>query len=101
MFELPWDMERALEFALFRTYALSSISGLLDKSGEFKRCPRKRYDDTELLLAKMLENGFDSRRGGTALSRVNEMHGRFPIENSDLGTFRRHPRKTEKRRGTD
>jgi hypothetical protein len=27
--EFSWDIERALEFALFRTYAVPSISGLL------------------------------------------------------------------------
>lgn len=90
-FEFPWDIERALEFALFRTYAVPSISGLLDKTREFARRPRKRYDDTELLLAEILEHGFDSQRGQAALSRVNQMHGRFPIENSDflyvLSTF--------------
>jgi hypothetical protein len=83
-FEFPWDIERALEFALFRTYAVPSISGLLDKTGEFSRRPPKRYDDTELLVAEILENGFDSRRGQAALSRVNQMHGRFPIENADF-----------------
>jgi len=90
-FEFPWDIERALEFALFRTYAVPSISGLLDRTGEFERRPRKRYDDTELLLAEILENGFDNQRGRAALSRVNRMHGRFRIDNSDflyvLSTF--------------
>lgn len=90
-FEFPWDIERALEFALFRTYAVPSISGLLDKTGEFARRPRKRYDDTELLLAEILENGFDSQRGRAALSRVNQMHGRFFIASGDflyvLSTF--------------
>ena len=82
--EFPWDMERALELALFRTYAVPAISGLLQKTGEFVQRPRKRYDDTELLLAEILENGFDSERGRAALARVNEMHARFPISNDDL-----------------
>lgn len=90
-YEFPWDIERALEFALFRTYAVPSISSLLDKTGEFARRPRKRYDDTELILAEILENGFDSRRGRAALARMNQMHGRFPISNGDflyvLSTF--------------
>jgi hypothetical protein len=90
-FEFPWDIERALEFALFRTYAVPSISSLLDQTGEFARRPRKRYDDTELLLAEILENGFESQRGRAALSRVNQMHDRFPIDNGDflyvLSTF--------------
>ena len=89
--EFPWDIERALEFALFRTFAVPSISGLLEKTGEFLRRPRKRYDDTELLLAEVLENGFDSRRGRTAIARINQMHSRFPIANEDflyvLSTF--------------
>jgi hypothetical protein len=61
-YAFPWDIERALEFALFRTYAVPAISGLLQKTGEFIRRARKRYDDTELILAEILENGFDSRR---------------------------------------
>ncbi|MEA3410415.1 MAG: oxygenase MpaB family protein [Pseudomonadota bacterium] len=90
-YEFPWDIERALEFALFRTYAVPSISRLLDRTGEFARRPRKRYDDTELILAEILENGFDSPRGQAALERMNQMHGRFPIANGDflyvLSTF--------------
>lgn len=89
--EFPWDYERSLEFALFRTYASPSISGLLCRTGEFIRRPRKRYDDTELLLYEITENGFDSARGQAALERINQMHGRFPIANEDfvyvLSTF--------------
>jgi len=83
-YEFPWDYERALEFALFRTYAVPSISRLLYETGEFLTCPRKRYDDTELILYEIAENGFDSERGQTALRRMNQMHGRFPISNDDF-----------------
>jgi hypothetical protein len=90
-YEFPWDYERALEFALFRTYAVPSISALLYKTGEFVSRPRKRYDDTELILYEITENGFDSERGRAALRRMNQMHGRFPIANGDflyvLSTF--------------
>lgn len=82
--EFAWDIERALEFALFRTYAVPSISGLLACTGEFERRPRKRYDDTELILAEIMENGFDSARGRRALARMNTMHGRFRIAQNDL-----------------
>jgi ER-bound oxygenase mpaB/B'/Rubber oxygenase, catalytic domain len=86
-----WDVERALEFALLNTYAIPSISGLLARTGEFTRRARKRYDDTELLLAEIGENGFDSDRASQALDRVNAMHGRFRIANDDylyvLSTF--------------
>lgn len=90
-YEFPWDYERSLEFALFRTYAVPSISRLLYKTGEFTNRPRKRYDDTELILYEISENGFDSERGRAALRRMNQMHGRFPIDNKNflyvLSTF--------------
>jgi hypothetical protein len=87
----PWDVERSLEFALLNTYAIPSISGLLARTGEFTKQARKRYDDTELLLAEIGENGFGSKRAEEALGRINEMHGRFRIANDDylyvLSTF--------------
>jgi hypothetical protein len=82
--EFSWDIERALEFALFRTYAVPSISGLLARTGEFEQRPRKRYDDTELILAEIMEHGFDSDRGRRALARMNDAHGRFRIGDNDL-----------------
>ncbi|MBF9029826.1 DUF2236 domain-containing protein [Rhodobacterales bacterium HKCCE3408] len=82
--DFAWDIERSLEFALFRTYAVPSISGLLAKTGEFERRPRKRYDDTELILSEMVEHGIDSARGQAALDRMNAMHGAYRIANSDM-----------------
>ncbi|WP_421723516.1 oxygenase MpaB family protein [Bauldia sp.] len=84
VYEFSWDIERALEFALFRTYAVPSISGLLAKTGEFETRPRKRYDDTELILAETIENGLDSAQGKRSIARMNAMHGRFKIDNADL-----------------
>jgi hypothetical protein len=97
----PWDLERSLEFALFRTFAVPSISGLLAKTGEFVQRPRKRYDDTELILFEILEHGMNSLRGKRAIRRMNSMHGRFDISNEDflyvLSTFIFEPiRWTEK-----
>lgn len=87
----PWDMEKALEFALFRTFAVPSVSRLLVATGEFVNRTRKRYDDTELILYEILENGMDSERGRAATARMNAMHGRFKISNEDylyvLSTF--------------
>lgn len=83
-YEFSWDIERALEFALFRTYAVPSISGLLAKTGEFETRTRKRYDDTELLLAEPIENGLDSDRGRRSIARMNAMHGRFRIAGGDM-----------------
>ncbi len=90
-YEFPWDMTRALEFALFRTFCDPSVSGLLHRTGEFERRTQKRYDDTDLLVSELLEWGYDSPRGTAALARINAQHGGFKIANDDslyvLSTF--------------
>jgi len=89
--EFPWDTTRSLEFALFRTFAVPSIGGLLDRTGEFAQRPQKRYDDTDLILSEILEHDYDSERGRAAIRRMNRLHGRFDISNEDflyvLSTF--------------
>lgn len=82
--EFPWDMNQALSFALFRTYAVPSIGRLLDQTGEFCRNPQKRYDDTALLLDEPVRNGLHSEAGRRAIRRINQMHGAYDISNEDL-----------------
>jgi len=82
--EFPWDMNQALSFALFRTYAVPSIGGLLARTGEFVERTQKRYDDTVLILDAVLEHGFDSDPGRTAIRRMNQMHRSYDISNDDL-----------------
>jgi ER-bound oxygenase mpaB/B'/Rubber oxygenase, catalytic domain len=91
-YEFPWDVTRALELALFRTYAVPSIGGLLDRTREFTDRGQKRYDDTVVLLYEMTrDGGMDSPRGRAAVRRMNRIHGRYPISNDDflyvLSTF--------------
>ncbi len=90
-FEFPFDTTRALEFALYRTYCVPSVSMLLDKTGEFGARPQKRYDDTDIIVSELMEWGYESERGKRALRRMNQMHGRFEISNGDflyvLSTF--------------
>lgn len=62
-----WDSRKALEFALFRTYAVPSIGKLLDSTGEFTRRAQKRYDDTDLLIDEI-------RAIFTALGWVEGVH---------------------------
>jgi hypothetical protein len=90
-YEFPFDTTRALEFALFRTFAVPSIAALLDRTGEFQNRAQKRYDDTDLIVSELMEWGYDSERGRRALRRMNQLHGRFTIANDDflyvLSTF--------------
>ncbi|RNL82203.1 oxygenase MpaB family protein [Halostreptopolyspora alba] len=82
--EFPWDYNRALELALFRTFCVPSISALLDATGEFAWRPQKRYEDTGLLMAEIAKNGYDSPRGKESLRSINRMHGRYAIPNDDM-----------------
>jgi hypothetical protein len=82
--EFPWDMNQALSFALFRTYAVPSIGVLLHDTGEFTERTQRRYDDTVVLLDGMAEHGLDSPQGRSALRRMNQMHAMYDISNDDL-----------------
>ena len=90
-YEFPWDTTRSLEIALMRTFCVPSISALLDKTGEFKPRPQKRYDDTGLLTTEIMKCGYESDRGKKAIEHMNAIHGRFKISNEHfhyvLSTF--------------
>ncbi|MEV0253380.1 oxygenase MpaB family protein [Streptomyces sp. NPDC050732] len=83
-FEFPWDHTRALELALYRTYAVPSIGRLLAQTAELTERTQKRYDDTALLLDTVVEHGFDDDEGRTAIRRINQMHRSYDISNDDM-----------------
>jgi dephospho-CoA kinase len=87
----PWDITRSLELALLKTFCVPSISGLLARTGEFTQRPRKRYDDTGLMVAELLRHGPDSAKGRAVIERINRIHGAYAISNRDflyvLSTF--------------
>jgi hypothetical protein len=101
--DFPFDSTRALELALFRTYGSPSVSGLLDRSGEFARDAQQRYDDTDILVSELMERGYDTERGRASLRRMNQLHGRFDIPNDDflyvLSTFVFEPMRWNERFG--
>jgi hypothetical protein len=82
--EFPWDTQRSLELAFYRTYAVPSIAQLLDSTGEFTERAQKRYDDTQLLISAFCEYGYESDFGRRAIRRMNQIHGRFAIDNDDF-----------------
>ena len=93
--DFPWDITRSLELALLKTFCVPSISGLLQRSGEFEQRPRKRYDDTGLMVAEMLRHGPDSPAGSAVIARMNRIHSQYAIANDDflyvLSTFVAEP----------
>lgn len=90
-YEFPWDGIRALEIALMRSFCSPSVSRLLHRTGEFHKHGQKRYDDTALLVAEFMQNGYDSERGRAAITQMNRIHGVYAISNEDylfvLSTF--------------
>ncbi|MGQ0560973.1 MAG: oxygenase MpaB family protein [Gemmatimonadota bacterium] len=90
-YEFPWDSIRALEIALYRSYCVPSISGLLHRTREFYDHTQKRYDDTSIIVSELCEWGYESERGQAALARMNWAHGHYRISNDDflyvLSTF--------------
>lgn len=89
-YEFPWDYNRALELALYKTFAVPSISEILMQSGQFTNFAQKRYDDTDLLLSEIIENGM-SPKGLEAIAHMNWIHSNYKISNEDylyvLSTF--------------
>ncbi|SDK79833.1 oxygenase MpaB family protein [Streptomyces indicus] len=83
-YEFPWDVTRALELALYRTYAVPSIGRLLAETAELTARSQKRYDDTALLLDAVVEFGFGSGEGRAAIRRINRMHRSYAISNDDM-----------------
>ncbi|NJL88267.1 MAG: DUF2236 domain-containing protein [Leptolyngbyaceae cyanobacterium SM1_1_3] len=53
--------------------------------------PQSRYDDTGLLVANILYWGYDSPQGAAAIRKMNAIHSRYTISNTDylyvLSTF--------------
>ncbi len=94
-YEFPFDMVRALELALFHTYASPSVSGLLARTGQFERYGQQRYDDTSLLISQFMQDGLDSETGQRAIAHMNRIHGFYRIPNNDfvfvLSTFVFYP----------
>ncbi|EFQ82646.1 hypothetical protein HMPREF0063_11855 [Aeromicrobium marinum DSM 15272] len=82
--EFPWDLQQALSFALFRTYAVPSIGRLLYDTGQFTTDTQKRHDDTVLVLESVLDHGTESADGRAAIRRMNQMHGSYDISNDDM-----------------
>ncbi|KAG9225506.1 hypothetical protein CCMSSC00406_0003009 [Pleurotus cornucopiae] len=96
-YDMPTLMTYSLSFALFKTYAIPSISKILAGTREFTdpSTVSRRYADTEILIctwiASQLPGKFDGEkeehvsdpRGMIALARTNWLHSKYSIKNED------------------
>ena len=74
--EFPFTFEKALQFALFRTYGIPSISKLLVETRQFseKATSTKRYADTAVLIQEFAGYEPKSERSIEAIGRMNFIH---------------------------
>ncbi|KAF9259411.1 hypothetical protein L218DRAFT_981552 [Marasmius fiardii PR-910] len=102
-YEMPLILEYALAFALFKTYAIPSISKILWSTKELASSEKvsKRYADTSILISTWIHcpiSGFVAQSGKAkekstspvqdpraclAIARVNYLHSRYNITNDD------------------
>ena len=78
-YDFPFTFEKAMQFALFKTYGIPSISKLLVETGLLSesRTATKRYADTRVLIGDFLSYHPKSPRATEALSRMNFIHSMY------------------------
>ncbi|QRV97467.1 hypothetical protein RhiJN_25486 [Ceratobasidium sp. AG-Ba] len=96
--DMPYMVEKSLEFALFKTYGIESISKLLLATGQLSKEANagRRFGDTALLIATWInvpitgpgsgrttKLDYEDPRGAIAVARTNWLHSKYKISNDD------------------
>ncbi|KAF2995163.1 hypothetical protein E8E14_001705 [Neopestalotiopsis sp. 37M] len=88
--EFPFTNETSLQFALFKTYGVESISRLLLATRNLTDPVNslKRYEDTAVIIGEFMANPPNSVRATTSVARMNWLHSKYiksgQISNADL-----------------
>ncbi|KAI1100507.1 hypothetical protein F4804DRAFT_318722 [Jackrogersella minutella] len=88
--EMPLFQFLALQFGLFKTYGVESISRLLLATGNLTDPVKslKRFEDTAALIGEYMINPPTTERAVQGLARMNFLHGKYvkegTISNADL-----------------
>ncbi|KHN98023.1 uncharacterized protein MAM_04412 [Metarhizium album ARSEF 1941] len=88
--EFPFVFEKSLQFALFKTYGIPTISTLLVATRVFSspETASKRYEDTAVLIGEFMTHRPDEERTRQAIGRMNSLHSPYiqagKISNQDL-----------------
>ena len=77
--EFPFTFEKSLQFALFRTYGIPTISKLLVQTSQFSEetTASKRYADTAVLIDEFVGYHPTSPRSIEAIGRMNYIHSQY------------------------
>ena len=78
-FEFPFLFEKSLQFALFRSYGIPTVSKLLVATSQFTEPSTacKRYIDTVLLINEFMAHEPVAERGQEAIGRMNYIHSHY------------------------
>ncbi|KAK9896084.1 hypothetical protein P389DRAFT_210898 [Cystobasidium minutum MCA 4210] len=86
--DFPWSLITSDSLALFKTYAIPSISETLAISGQLSDPlnATRRAEDTGIFVVEFISQGLDSERGSVLLARINWLHDRWKkhIKQEDL-----------------
>ncbi|KAI1137356.1 hypothetical protein F5Y05DRAFT_389076 [Hypoxylon sp. FL0543] len=88
--EMPQFQFLALEFGLFKTYGVESISRLLLATGNLTDPVKslKRFEDTAALIGEFMMNPPTTERAANGIARMNFLHSKYikdgAISNADL-----------------
>ncbi|KAJ5201370.1 uncharacterized protein N7498_006033 [Penicillium cinerascens] len=85
--EYPFIVLKSLQFALFRTYGIPTISTLLLKTSQFSDSATsfKRYADTGILIGEFMAFDPGSERAQTAIARTKFLHKGYRASGKILG----------------
>ncbi|KAF7589609.1 hypothetical protein BBP40_004023 [Aspergillus hancockii] len=77
--EFPFLYIKSLQFALFRTYGIPTISGLLTTTSQFSNpeTSYKRYADTSALIQEFMGHSPSSRRACLSIARTRFLHQNY------------------------
>lgn len=77
--EFPFTFQKALQFALFRTYGIPSISKLLVATSQLSdvTTASKRYADTAVLIREFMSHRPSDPRTLEAIARMNYIHSMY------------------------
>lgn len=88
LYEMPYLTRFSVSFALFKTYAIPTISRLLVKTNQLARLEvaGRRAEDTGVLLSECFHYNIDSYRSRISVARINYIHSlyRQSISNDDM-----------------
>ncbi|KAK2608705.1 hypothetical protein QQS21_002694 [Conoideocrella luteorostrata] len=88
--EFPLLFKMSLQFALFKTYGIPTISDLLVATRLFSnpKTASKRYEDTSILIGEFMAHSPNEQRTRQAIGRMNSLHSPYikagKISNEDL-----------------